>query len=79
MRDVELDRALNVAGTRRDFQLGLKLHGSCSHGKRGANGTRRNRCNAEFFQTLKDDDDGLRGFEVKDVDGYMLFFGRFRS
>ena len=21
-------------------------------------------------------DDGLRGFELKDVDGYVLFFGR---
>jgi catechol 2,3-dioxygenase-like lactoylglutathione lyase family enzyme len=29
-----------------------------------------------FHQPLKDDDDGLRGFEVKDVDGYVLFFGR---
>ena len=32
--------------------------------------------NVEFFQPLKDDDDGLRGFEVKDADGYILFFGR---
>ena len=32
--------------------------------------------NVEFVQPLKDDDDGLRGFEVKDADGYMLFFGR---
>jgi len=32
-----------------------------------------------FFQPLKDDDDGLRGFEVKDADGYVLFFGRPRS
>jgi catechol 2,3-dioxygenase-like lactoylglutathione lyase family enzyme len=30
----------------------------------------------EFSQPLKDDDDGLRGFEVKDADGYVLFFGR---
>ena len=33
----------------------------------------------EFFRTLKDSedgDDGLRGFEVKDADGYILFFGR---
>jgi len=30
----------------------------------------------EFFQPLKDNDDGLRGFEVKDADGYVLFFGR---
>ena len=33
----------------------------------------------EFVQPLKDDDDGLRGFEVKDADGYILFFGRPRS
>ena len=30
----------------------------------------------EFFQPLKDDEDGLRGFEVEDADGYLLFFGR---
>src|SRR5260370_41381585 len=29
-----------------------------------------------FHRPLKDDDDGLRGFEVKDADGYVLFFGR---
>src|ERR1700732_2761819 len=29
-----------------------------------------------FHQPLKEDDDGLRGFEVKDADGYVLFFGR---
>jgi hypothetical protein len=32
--------------------------------------------NVEFFQSPGDNDDGLRGFEVKDADGYMLFFGR---
>jgi hypothetical protein len=35
--------------------------------------------NVEFFRTIKDSedgDDGLRGFEVKDADGYILFFGR---
>ena len=30
----------------------------------------------EFSQPLKNDDDGLRGFEIKDADGYVLFFGR---
>ena len=30
----------------------------------------------EFLRPLKDDDDGLRGFEVQDADGYVLFFGR---
>jgi catechol 2,3-dioxygenase-like lactoylglutathione lyase family enzyme len=29
-----------------------------------------------FHQPIKDDDDGLRGFEVADADGYMLYFGR---
>ena len=33
----------------------------------------------ELFRPLKDDDDGLRGFEIQDVDGYVLFFGRPRS
>jgi catechol 2,3-dioxygenase-like lactoylglutathione lyase family enzyme len=32
--------------------------------------------NVEFSAPLKNDDDGLRGFEIKDVDGYVLFFGR---
>lgn len=32
--------------------------------------------NVEFFKPLADDGDGLRGFEVKDADGYLLFFGR---
>ena len=29
-----------------------------------------------FHQPLRDDGDGLRGFEVADADGYILFFGR---
>jgi catechol 2,3-dioxygenase-like lactoylglutathione lyase family enzyme len=32
--------------------------------------------NVTFFQPLDDTDDGLRGFEVEDADGYILFFGR---
>src|SRR6476660_10299974 len=37
--------------------------------------------NVEFFLPLKDSysDDGLRGFEIKDADGYLLFFGRTRD
>jgi len=30
----------------------------------------------EFSSPLKDTHDGLRGFELDDVDGYRLFFGR---
>jgi hypothetical protein len=30
----------------------------------------------KFFRPLKNDSDNLRGFEVKDADGYVLFFGR---
>ena len=30
-------------------------------------------------EPLKDTDDGLRGFELRDADGYVLFFGRTRS
>ncbi|MEA2345174.1 MAG: hypothetical protein QOF63_3343 [Thermoanaerobaculia bacterium] len=30
----------------------------------------------EFSEPLKDTHDGLRGFELKDSDGYVLFFGR---
>ena len=32
-----------------------------------------------FAKPLEDDDDGLRGFEVRDADGYVLFFGRPRA
>jgi catechol 2,3-dioxygenase-like lactoylglutathione lyase family enzyme len=35
--------------------------------------------NVELSEPLKDTLDGLRGFEVKDCDGYILFFGRPRS
>jgi hypothetical protein len=37
--------------------------------------------NVEFFKPLNPDydDEGLRGFEVKDADGYLLFFGHHRS
>jgi uncharacterized glyoxalase superfamily protein PhnB len=30
-------------------------------------------------RALEDRDDGLRGFEIRDRDGYVLFFGRPRS
>ena len=33
-------------------------------------------CGAEFSQQLKDTEDGLRGFEIEDADGYIFFFGR---
>ena len=33
----------------------------------------------ELSEPLKDTGDGLRGFELRDVDGYVLFFGRPRS
>lgn len=29
-----------------------------------------------FWRPLRTDEDGLRGFEVADADGYVLFFGR---
>jgi len=29
-----------------------------------------------FHKPLQDDEDGLRGFEMADADGYILFFGR---
>lgn len=33
--------------------------------------------NVEFWQPIKEDgDDGLRGFAVRDADGYVLYFGR---
>ena len=32
--------------------------------------------NVEFFLPLQDNEDGLRGFEIKDADGYLLYFGR---
>lgn len=30
----------------------------------------------EFYSEIDNNDDGLRGFEVKDADGYVLYFGR---
>jgi uncharacterized glyoxalase superfamily protein PhnB len=30
----------------------------------------------EFSRPLENNSDDLRGFEIKDVDGYVLFFGR---
>jgi catechol 2,3-dioxygenase-like lactoylglutathione lyase family enzyme len=35
--------------------------------------------NIEFSEPLTDTDDGLRGFELKDANGYVLFFGRLRA
>ena len=32
--------------------------------------------NVEFFKPLRDTSDDLRGFEIEDADGYVLFFGR---
>ena len=32
-----------------------------------------------FYKEIIDRDDGLRGFEVSDSDGYVLFFGRPRE
>ena len=30
----------------------------------------------KFFGPLKDNSDNLRGFEIEDADGYILYFGR---
>ncbi|HYV97796.1 MAG TPA: VOC family protein [Gemmatimonadaceae bacterium] len=30
----------------------------------------------ELFTPVSDNDDNLRGFEIKDADGYLLYFGR---
>ena len=30
----------------------------------------------EFFEPLQNNSDNLRGFEIKDVNGYLLYFGR---
>jgi catechol 2,3-dioxygenase-like lactoylglutathione lyase family enzyme len=35
--------------------------------------------NVAFSEPLQDTHDGLRGFELEDADGYVLFFGRPRS
>jgi catechol 2,3-dioxygenase-like lactoylglutathione lyase family enzyme len=34
---------------------------------------------ATFYEPLADTHDGLRGFEIEDADGYLLFFGRPRE
>lgn len=33
-------------------------------------------CGLTFHRQLQEDEDGLLGFELKDADGYVLFFGR---
>jgi catechol 2,3-dioxygenase-like lactoylglutathione lyase family enzyme len=33
----------------------------------------------KFFEPLKNPSEGLRGFEIEDADGYLLFFGRPRE
>jgi catechol 2,3-dioxygenase-like lactoylglutathione lyase family enzyme len=33
----------------------------------------------KFFRPLADTSEGLRGFEIEDADGYLLFFGRPRE
>lgn len=35
--------------------------------------------NVPLSRPLGDDEDGLRGFELEDCDGYVLFFGRPRA
>ncbi|MES2394326.1 MAG: VOC family protein [Acidobacteriota bacterium] len=35
--------------------------------------------NVAFSQPLQDTTDGLRGFELRDPDGYVIFFGRPRE
>ena len=30
----------------------------------------------EFFAPLANNDDGLRGFEIRDLNGYIVYFGR---
>lgn len=32
--------------------------------------------NVEFLTLLGNNDDNLRGFEIQDIDGYILYFGR---
>ena len=32
--------------------------------------------NVTFLQPLQNNDDGLRGFEIMDLNGYILYFGR---
>lgn len=32
--------------------------------------------NVKFWRPLEDNQDDLRGFEIQDVDGYVLYFGR---
>jgi catechol 2,3-dioxygenase-like lactoylglutathione lyase family enzyme len=33
----------------------------------------------DFSSPISDNDDGLRGFEIKDLDGYGLYFGHLKS
>lgn len=47
-------------------ETGFAEETECSQARRGVS----------FSDSLKDTHDGLRGFELIDPDGYVLFFGR---
>ena len=77
LKDVGVDPAPNYT---RDIKKGIARWDACLHvPDPDALAAEFSSRNVEFFKTLKDSedgDDGLRGFEIKDADGYILFFGR---
>ena len=74
LKDIGVDPVPNYS---RDIKKGIARWDAYLHVKDpDALATEFSSRNVQFFEPLKNDDDGLRGFEVKDADGYILFFGR---
>ena len=78
LKDVGVDPVPNYT---RDIKKGIARWGAYLHvPDPDALAAEFSSRNVEFFLPLKDShgDDGLWGFEVRDADGYLLFFGRTR-
>lgn len=73
MKDVGVDPVPNYT---RDIQQGIARWDAYLHvPDPDALAEEFRQRNVEFFTPLGNNDDGLRGFEVKDADGYLLYFG----
>ena len=74
MKEIGVDPVPNYT---RDIKKGIARWDAYLHvPDPGALATEFSSRNVEFFTPLKVNDDGLLGFEVKDADGYLLYFGR---
>jgi catechol 2,3-dioxygenase-like lactoylglutathione lyase family enzyme len=73
MKDIGVDPVPNYT---RDFKQGIARWDAYLHvPDPDALAEEFSQRNVEFFTPLSNNDDNLRGFEVKDADGYLLYFG----